>query len=178
MADPDYWKNQYKGNSWEIASRRAAEIISLIKRTTKKNVVPVGLGEGSTEFLPGNAKNYGHEKGEADLHVSDTNIYIEITGPQTKSVTADAALWIRPDKIENAHSHYPKHETWVVHYLERDGTKRVIRLNKNFFRLVDNAEFQTVTPNIRGAQETYIEIPADHECVQPWEVLIERIKKA
>ena len=69
MADPNYWKNRYKGNSWEIASRRGSEISNLIKKTTGKKVVPVGFGEGSTEFLSGSAESRGHEIGDPDLHV-------------------------------------------------------------------------------------------------------------
>lgn len=176
MSDPNFWKDQYS-HTWQRASARETAIIERIKRETGRAVSPCGLGAGSDEYLSGTAASRGYEKGSADLQVLGTNIYLEVTGPQSKAVVLTAPLWIRPDKLQNARTHYPDHETWVIHWLERDGTLRVICLDGEFFRLLEKGAFKTATPLIRGARETYIEIPANSSFVQPWSALIARLSE-
>ena len=173
--DEDYWKRLYQ-QSWAVADQRERAVIERIQQETGKVATFSGLGAGSAEFLSGTAASQGFEKGGADLYVVDTNIYLEVTGPQVRSVTLDKPLWLRPDKIENARAH-PEHDTWVIHWLERDGTLRVIRLDQEFFQSYDNREFPIVTPRIRGAVERYAAIPAQHRYVQPWAALITYLKK-
>lgn len=172
--DDNYWKHLYK-HAWEKSSDREKAISQLIEQETGRKVVRVGLGAGSTDFLPGSAKSRGHEKGGADLSIEGTNLYLEITRPQTPNVIIEDPLWIRPDKVRNARDH-EDYETWVIHILEKDGTLRVIALDEIFFRSYDRQEFGIVHPIIRGTGETYIEIPANHKCVKPMKVLLTKIR--
>ncbi|MDQ1592882.1 MAG: hypothetical protein QOG71_3509 [Pyrinomonadaceae bacterium] len=176
MSNENFWKDQYQ-QSWEKANLRERRIIERIKEETGRDTLTVGLGAGSTEYLAGSAASRGLERGGADLHVSGSNIFLEVTGPQTKAVKFDAPLWIRPDKIQNARRHYPEHDTWVIHWLEKDGTLRVIQLNQEFFSALDNGEFPIVHPRIRGNIETYHEISHVHWCVKEWQYLIDHIKQ-
>lgn len=175
MAGEDYWKKRYQ-HSWQAASERERAVMKRIKAQTEKSAEFVGLGAGSNRFLSGSAVSRGHEKGGADLHIAGTNIYLEVTGPQKPSVLRSDSLWIRPDKIESARVHYPERETWVVHWLQRDGTLRVIRLDEEVFSLVDKGIFERVNPIIRSVRERFVEIPADHSCVRPWSTLIRRLQ--
>lgn len=175
VGDPDFWKKRYRPG-WEASDRREREIIRRIKDEAGKVAVPVGLGAGSTEFLSGTAESQGYEKGGADLHVAETNVYLEVTGPQTDRVGHAEPLWVRPDKAKNAFDHRKDHETWVVHWLEKDGTLRVIHMDNGFFANIRNRVFPIVDRTIRGARERYVEIPANHGCVRPWSDLIERLR--
>ena len=176
MNDPNFWKDQYH-HTWQRASARETAIIERIKRETGRTVILCGLGAGSDQYLSGTAASYGYEKGSADLHVLGTNIYLEVTGPQSKAVPLTAPLWIRPDKLNNARIHNHEHETWIIHWLERDGTLRVIHLNGEFFEELEKGMFKTATPMIRGAREMYIEIPANSRFVKPWSTLIARLRE-
>jgi hypothetical protein len=176
MSDPNFWKDQYK-DSWAKADKRERHIIETIKEETGHVAVCVGLGAGSTDFLSGSAASRGLEKGAADLQLEGSNIFLEVTGPQTKTVKLDAPLWVRPDKIANARKNFPDHETWIIHWLELDGTLRVIKMDQAFFLALDNNEFPLVHPYIRGTQETYHQIATAHACVKEFKVLIDRIKE-
>lgn len=176
MTDFDYWKRQYQ-QSWGQSAEREAGIAAQLSQATGKEIQPVGLGAGSAEFLPGSAAQQGHTKGDADLNVVGTNIYLEVTGPLVNSVVEGNALWIRPDKVQNAKQKTPALETWVVHHLPRNELIRVVPLNKQFFRALEAGEFPIVAPRIRGVTERYHEIPARHACVQPYDTLVERLKR-
>ena len=176
MSDPDFWKQQYQ-HAWAKASEREKTIKARILNESGKQVELVGLGAGSTDFLSGTAASQGYQKGDADLYVVGTNIFLEVTGPQSKVVRLEDPLWVRPDKVTSARTHLPSHETWVVHWLERDGSLRVIPLNEAFFDLLDRNVFSIVHPVIRGVRETYLAIPASHFCVKSWDALIARLKQ-
>lgn len=173
--DTDYWKRRYRGLSWETASDKEKKVAASIKDLTGKDVVPVGLGACSSEYLAGAAQSHGHELGGADLHVVGTNLYIEVTGPQQETVTERDPLWLRPDKIANAKAH-PERETWVVHWLQRSGLLRVIRLDQDFFGLVSEGVLKILTISIRGTRETYLEIPAEASCVRHFGELLTRVR--
>lgn len=176
MSDADYWKKRYQ-SAWNAASARENRIVELIRQDTGWDAEGVGLGTGSTGFLSGSAASRGYERGAADLHVIGTNVYLEVTGPQSKAVRSTAALWIRPDKIENARKNRTSHETWIVHCLADNTVIRVIRIDEPFFRWVDTGVFPIVSPVIRNTRETYLEISAQHTCVKPWYVLAERLRE-
>ncbi len=176
MSDEDFWKKRYQ-HTWERSDQRERAIIERVREESGKLAVAAGLGASSTEYLSGSAASRGYERGGADLQIADTDIYLEVTGPQTPAVPFTAPLWVRPDKIDNAREHYPEHETWVVHWLEKDGTLRVIKLDQDFFDELDQGAFPIVNPWIRGTRETFYEIPADHPCVRPWSELIERLRE-
>jgi hypothetical protein len=174
--DENYWKRLYGSEAWEKSNRREREIMRRIKDESGKVAAPVGLGAGSTELLSGTAESWGLERGGADLHVVETDVYLEVTGPQVTSVRFEDTLWVRPDKIRNAMRHRYEHETWVIHWLERDGTLRVIHMDDQFFADVQDETFPEITMRRRGATERYVEIPAKQDCVRPWSALIDRLR--
>jgi hypothetical protein len=176
MTDFNYWKNQYK-DTWGQSSQRETAIARYLEEATGRTIKPVGLGAGSADFLSGSAAAHGHAKGDADLVVDGTNIYLEVTGPLVPSVVIDAALWVRPDKVDNARRNKDSHETWVVHHLPKNDLIRVIYLGDQFWTALDAGDFPIVTPRIRGALERYHSIPATHSCVQPCGALIDRLKQ-
>jgi hypothetical protein len=173
MADTDYWKKLYQG-LWEKTGEREKALAQTIENLTGHKVKIVGLGAGSDEFLSGTAVSHGHEKGDADMTVEGTNINLEVTGPNIH-VPRTNPLWVRPDKIKNAKSHFSKKDTWVVHCIERT-TIRVIRLDADFFAKYEQGRYSTVNPIIRGARETYVSIPYNDSSVKGFEVLINHIK--
>lgn len=175
MTDFDYWKKRYK-DTWRHSSKREAAIADFLAQASGRMIEPVGFGAGSSKFLSGSAAVHDHAKGDADLVVVGTNIYLEITGPLVSSVDQNQALWIRPDKVENAKSS-GTNETWVVHHLPKNDLIRVVPLDGEFWQALQNGEFPIVTPRIRGAQERYHAIPATHPCIKPCSALIDRLKK-
>lgn len=175
MSDYNYWKDRYQP-TWQQAQSKELAIIALIKQEVGLEVKPIGLGAGSAEYLSGSAAAQGYARGGADLEIVGTNIQLEVTGPLAKTVEASAPLWVRPDKIQNARSHYPEVETWIIHHLAKDNTLRVINLNEQFYKRLDARAFPIVNPFIRGTQETYLEIRANDPVVQPWIALIQRLK--
>lgn len=175
MNNDDYWKERYKA-LWDEAGKRESEIAELIRASTSLAVKFVGLGTGTGEYISGNAQSHGFEKGGADLWIVDTNIYLEVTGPLTDAVKPHAALWIRPDKVENALKHLADHETWVVHCLKLNHLRRVIALDDVFQSYYSRGVFKLVHPKINGAMETYLEIPSGHVVVKPFAYLLDRLK--
>ncbi|MBI5471201.1 MAG: hypothetical protein HY961_02515 [Ignavibacteriae bacterium] len=175
MIDEDYWKRVYK-ESWDFESKRIAHIIERIGAATGLRVLPVGMGTGSLAFIAGCASKHGHERGEADLWVENTNAYLEVTGPQVEHVPPEAALWVRPDKVENARAHFPEHDTWLVHVLGAHGLIRAIRFDREFFCRIDRKEFRLITPKPHGVVETYFEIPASSSAVRTFDVLLIHLK--
>ena len=107
------------------------KIKRIIEGECKCRVEYVGLGAGSTAYLSGSAKSRGFKKGGSDLHVMDTNIFIEVTGPNMESVGEEADLWIRPDKIEYAIAH-PENDHWVVHVLKKNFYIRTVHITDGF----------------------------------------------
>ena len=176
MTDFDYWKNQYK-DTWGQSSQRETAIAEYLSQASGKKVAPHGLGAGSAEFLSGSASQRGFAKGDADLVVVGTSIYLEVTGPLVQSVDQNQDLWIRPDKVANAKQN-GSHETWVVHHLPKNDLIRVVPFDTEFWRALDAGSFPIVTPQIRGARERYHAIPAAHSCVKSCDALIDRLKKA
>ncbi|MCE8051263.1 hypothetical protein HOP61_08165 [Halomonas daqingensis] len=166
MTDFDFWKRQYQ-DTWGRSSQRETDIAEYLAHESGACIVPVGLGAGSTTFLPGPASSHGASKGDADLMVKGTDIYLEVTGPLVQSVDHNQGLWVRPDKVENARQNMQSKETWVVHHLPKGDLIRVILLGEEFFQALKAGDFSIVSPRIRGNQEQYYEIPATHRCVQP-----------
>jgi len=173
MPNSDYWKDAYK-ESWPKSKKREKVIAELIFNKTGKKVVLKGFGAGSDEFISGSAKDHGYEKGDADGTVEQTNIKIEVTGPNV-TVSDTAPLWVRPDKIANAKRH-PEYDTWVVHCIDKAGTVRTIHLDADFFQKYDNSEYIIIHPIIRGRNETYVSIPYDDANVLPFDKLVKKIE--
>ncbi|WP_152968804.1 hypothetical protein [Ardenticatena maritima] len=166
--DPNYWKKKYKG-MWKIASQREEKVKKYLEEQGFK-IEFFGLGSGTEEFLEGSADKYGYKKGEPDLWVVDTNIFIEVTGTNSPYVKKSAPLWIRPDKIESAKND-PSRDVWLVHVLDRENLLRCIQISN-----LPLNKFNKKVKIIRGAREVYIEISATDPVVHPIKKLVEYIR--
>lgn len=164
--DNNYWKKAYS-NMWDASSKREEFMIDWIKENTGLTAEPIGLGAGSDEFIDGSAAENGFDKGDADLHIINTNIYVEVTGPLSDKVSIYSPLWFRPDKFNNAvRNARSGHDTFFAHHCPSRDLWRVIHIDDELIQRLFNREFKTVHPNIRGRQETYVEIPANDRCVK------------
>lgn len=173
----DKWKHQY-ADSWNYSNDREDRVANkLVEDVEGVEVAPFGLGAMSTEFLSGSAESNGSETGSPDLHIVDTTIYIEVTGPQNQRVKPHVPLWLRPDKVRYAIRHAGDKKVFVVHELPFNNLLRVIPLGKKFRDTFQSNGFGIATPTIRGMKETYLEIPARSSHVLPWDALLLYIKR-
>jgi hypothetical protein len=160
--DKNFWKDRYK-ESWDKAAQKEKMVVDQIERKAGKKVELVGLGTGSTEYLSGSALDHNSVKGDADLYIEDADTFIEVTGPNIKVSPSDA-LWIRPDKIQNALAKIEKgvgKGHFVIHVIERnDNSQILIRVIPISAEL---SKFPTIHPRIRGTVETYKEVPANYD---------------
>lgn len=171
--DKNYWKNAYK-NMWDASSEREMFIVQWIKENTGLVAKVIGLGAGTNDFINGSAAENGHEKGDADLHIVDTDVYIEVTGPLSTKVSPLSPLWFRPDKFNNAVIHKRAgHDTFFAHHCPSKNLWRVIHINDELVKRLYNRDFKVVEPVIRGRKERYVEIPYNDRCVESLEFLKE-----
>lgn len=165
--DKDYWKEAYQF-AWDGSSKRELALAQWVEGLTGRKVEISGLGAGTTDFISGSAADNGYDKGDADLHIADTPIYIEVTGPLSAGVPEDAPLWFRPDKFNNAvKSARTGHDTFFAHHCPSADLWRVIHIDPALIQRLYNPDFQVVTPLIRGRTERYVEVPAGDPCVKP-----------
>lgn len=170
MRDWHHYKKAYSG-VWGAGKCRELLIADLLDRLGL--VVEIdGLGAGSTEFIPGRAKEHGKEKADPDLFIPDTETYVEVTGTNIGWVRPESDLRVRPDKFENALVD-PDADHWVVHVLDGPAVLRCIELTEATCKeFVDEAKsIDTRHDN----NETYVEIDADHECIEPITSLLEHV---
>ncbi len=179
--DKHYWKNAYE-EFWEIAASKENKIKNIIEQETGYEVIEIGLGAGSTEFIKGNAKDNKLTKGDADLYVLEKECYIEVTGPNIK-MDFEKPLWVRPDKLRNAYNKLQAKEGKlhvIVHVLIQRNNETVIRvilLDELFFdHLITRKSFNKVNPFIRGREETYYELPPAHETIISLTDFIKKLK--
>jgi hypothetical protein len=161
--DKHYWKNAYK-DFWEVAASKENKIKNIIENETGFKVLEIGLGAGSTEFVSGNASDNKLTKGDADLYVNEKECFVEVTGPNIK-MDFNRPLWVRPDKLRNAYNKIQKGEGKlhvIVHVL---------------IQLITKKSFNKVTPFIRGREETYYELPPEHETIISLEDFISKLKE-
>lgn len=169
--DSNYWKNAYKG-TWDASSRRELYMVQWIKESTGLEAEVTGLGAGTSTFINGSASQNGYVKGDADLHIKNTNIYIEVTGPLSKTVSVMRPLWFRPDKFNNAVQNARKgHDTFFVHHCPSENVWRVIHIDEKLIARLFKHEFNIIEPIINGRKERYVEVPANDSCVKPIEFL-------
>lgn len=169
--DNNYWKNAYQ-TTWDESSKRENFMVDWIKDNAGLTAEIIGLGAGTSDFIDGSASENGYEKGDADLHIINTNIYIEVTGPLTKSVSVNSALWFRPDKFENAIRNMTNgHDTFFAHHCPSGDLWRIIHIDDKLAQRYQRHEFRIVTPWIRGRQERYVEIPSNDICIKSLEYL-------
>lgn len=158
MADSDYWKKKYSG-TWDQSSAREERMKNFLESNFNVKVSESGLGAGTSDFITGSAANNGYNKGDADLHIENTNIFIEVTGPLSNYVQPSAPLWFRPDKIQNAINNISQHKTILAHNCPSANLWRYIIIDENFVNNYQNGKYRIVNPTIRGVTETYVEIP-------------------
>jgi len=170
----NYWKDKYQ-DFWHIAAEKEEKIKRIIEEECDCICEFSGLGAGSTEYLSGSAKSRGFKKGGSDLKVKNTNIFIEVTGPNVDYVGKEAPLWIRPDKIHNAINN-PKNDYWIVHVLKKDFFIRVIHIDNNFKKEFTEGLFKIDRPRIRGIIENYVSIPVDSNHIKDIDFLFQTIQ--
>ncbi|MEO4007300.1 hypothetical protein [Flavobacterium sp. CAU 1735] len=175
--DSNYWKDRYK-DSWDKAAQKEKMVIELIEAHTGKKVELYGLGAGTTDYITGSAQQNNSAKGDADLYLKDSEIFLEVTGPNIKVLPQDS-FWIRPDKISNALTKIENgisKGTYVIHIIERkdvqDTLIRVIPITHEL------TQFPTIKPTIHGTIETYIEIPSNYQGAMSIKDFIELIKSS
>jgi len=169
--DENFWKKAYQ-NTWELSEKRENYMIDWIKSNTGYTAELSGLGAGTNQFINGNAKRNGYQKGDADLHIIDTNIYIEVTGPLFNTVPTHSPLWFRPDKFENAISNLKNgHDTFFAHHCPSKDLWRIIHIDENIAARYKRSEFKIVTPTIRGIQERYVAIESTDNSILPLDYL-------
>ncbi len=176
MVDENYWKEKYK-DYWTTAADKEEKVRKIIEKECNCTIEYSGLGAGSAEYLPGSAASRGYKKGGSDLKVKNTNLFIEVTGPNVESVRKDDDLWIRPDKIQNAIRN-PENDYWIVHVLKSNFYIRIIHINDEFKNDFRRGAFRLITPRIRDAEEKYIAVPASSKHITNIESLCKAIKKA
>ena len=176
MPDYDFWKPHYE-DEWPAAAAKEEKIKIIIEKECKCDVDYVGLGTGTTKYLKGSAQSRGFEKGGSDLQVRGTNLFIEVTGPNTENVSEEAVLWIRPDKIQHYINH-PENDYWVVHVLKKNFHIRTVHITNDFKEDYKKGHFAIDHPPIRGRIETYTAVPADSKYVEEIQPLFEAVKKA
>ena len=143
--DQQYWKKRYKG-FWKAGNKREALFKDIIKNWGY-TAVKFGFEALSEEYNPDSPD----EKGKPDFYISINKhkIYFEVTGTDSKAVSENDPVWIRPDKVAYVKRHGIT--AFLVHILANQKLVRVINM-KN----ID--ESKITHPGIRGTKETYIAI--------------------
>ena len=176
--DENYWKDRYQG-TWDRSSQREAKLAEYLEQKTGLVVELCGLGAGSTAYIAGSAAKNGHEKGEADLHVLGTNVYIEVTGPLEGNVGPEEPLWFRPDKLDNALANRARgHDVFLAHNCPAARLWRVVHVDEELVRRYRAGAFPVRSKRIRGAVEHFVEIGAQDACIQPIGALVRGILQA
>lgn len=172
--DSNFWKDKYQP-LWESATAKEALVTGLIENATGWRPQPYGLGAASTAYISGSAADNHHTKGDADLDIKEADVFIEVTGPNIK-VSGTDALWIRPDKIQNALAKIARGEGkghFVAHVIKQKQVAEVL------IRVVPITEallhFRTIHPTIRGTVETYKEVPANYAAILSFEAFIQTL---
>ena len=175
QCDENYWKDRYQ-STWDRSTQREAVLAEYLERKTGRQVEPCGRGAESTAYIAGSASKNGFEKGDADLHVVGTNVYIEVTGPLEGNVGPQQPLWFRPDKLENAVNNLANgHDTFLAHNCPAAKLWRVVHVDEAFARRYRAKAFPVREKRIRGALKHYVEIDAADPCVRPIRELTQRI---
>lgn len=181
------FKNKY-ADTWVTTKEKERYVADFIRKNGGVEVEFSGFGAGDTTFYQGSAEDYGFEKGDPDLHIEGTNIYIEVTG-QIDVQNIDHIyedLWFRPDKILNAISH-PEKETWLCHVFRFFDDKaqrvrnitRLILVDEVFISNFEEGRFAIREVHTkRGGEETFVAISADYEGILYIRDFCQKIAKA
>ena len=171
----NYWKEAYK-DTWAESSERENRLMEYLEMVAGVKCELFGLGAGSAEYIDGNAEKNKHHKGDADIRIIGTNIYVEATGPLTTAVGPEKALWFRPDKIDNAVRNSSR-DVFLAHHCMAVNLWRVIHIDDEFKKQYLKGSYPVIAKNIRGRRETYVEIKAEDPCVRPLAELVEYLKR-
>lgn len=171
----NYWKDAYQ-STWEDSSKREKRLKAYLEKMIDVRCTESGLGAGISEYISGSAARNGYQKGDADLWIEGTNVYIEVTGPLTEKVQPSAPLWFRPDKIDNAIKSND-HDVFFAHHCVCGNCWRVIHVDQEFKNRYQENQFKTVFPQIRGRKEKYVEIEATDKCVRKLDYLLDYLKR-
>lgn len=163
--DYNYWKNKYSF-LWENSASREEMVKTIIEKETGMEVEYFGTGAGTTDFIDGKSK----EKGNPDLHVKGTDIYIEVTGPFSDRVRAGSPLWFRPDKLNYAYTHRFETNEFLVNNFKNAGIWYVIHFDDDTIAyseqaMINKDDYKLVQPNIRGTKEKYREVNSNTKYV-------------
>lgn len=180
--DYNYWKNKYQ-SLWKDANKREEIVKKVIEEETGLCLEYYGLGAGDEAYLDGSASVNKSEKGEPDLHIINTNIFIEVTGSFSKITKAGDPLWFRPDKLNYAYTHRDTHDAFLVNNFFYADRWYVIHLSDDFWQDVktNKKDYQKISPTIRGTKEQYVQINGDNPYIQDFTSLLQylhEIKKA
>lgn len=173
--DENYWKEAYK-DKWEASAARENHLKAYLEKMTGKKILDNGLGAGTVQYISGSAEKNGYKKGDADLVVSGTNIFVEVTGPLKTTVSSTKPLWFRPDKINNAVKNYD-HDVFLAHHCMSEDLWRIIHVDDEFKDRFKRFEFRVETPEIRGRKERYVAIDVNDRCIKDLNYLVQYIKQ-
>lgn len=180
--DKNYWKEAYK-HLWEETSKKEMLCKKILEDELNINIEIAGLGAGSSEFIEGSAADNKFEKGSADLFIPNLNCFVEVTGPNIP-VSKKAAIWIRPDKLNNTYLKIQQDNNSLHLFLHvqkcKEDNETLIRgifLDEIFFKRGFKKEFKTVFPTIRGKSEKYIEIPFDDTSLLKINEVLQKLKE-
>lgn len=171
MTDSDFYKKMY-ADSWDQSAAKEKRVAQMITRGTKRMVAAVGFGAESTEFLSGTAESHGYEKNYPDLAIDGTLELIEVTGPLTDRVSEFDPLWIRPGKLDFAHSKLGIRSVWIIHHIIQGDLFRAIHLDRAFFERYYAGKFRIVKPFVRGSRTEFVAIECDDKSVVSFERFI------
>ena len=173
LVETDFWKKAYEG-LWEQADQKERVVKKLVEDLLDTKLSFYGLGAGKTDFIEGSAEENGYKKGDADLYIEKYDTFIEVTGPMVKVKQTDT-LWVRPDKVTNSINKTKdgigKHH-FIIHVAtltNGETVYRAIESGKNLRKAYKEKTVRIINPFIRGIEETYIEIPHNHDSVKSME---------
>lgn len=171
----NYWKDAYQ-DTWEYSAAREKRLMVYLEKRTGLKCSASGLGAGSSVYISGSAATNGYQKGDADIVIDGTNIYVEVTGPLVKTVKPTAPLWFRPDKLNNAIRN-SGHDVFLAHHCMSADLWRIIHVDMEFKNRFRGNEFRIITPYIRGRQEKYVEIETNDRCIHNLDYLVHYLNK-
>jgi len=154
--EQNFWKKLYGIDSWKREKVRIKRVIKWFsKYISQVNVIPIGLGVDSNDYLE---NIHSKEKGAPDLSIRLHNSTIEIIALEvsgTEKMQGDD-YWIRKDKIDYIQNHQER-DIWIVlHY----------QLPKEHFvwlKIIYNKSYLTKVMNIKGGDEYYVVFTKDAE---------------
>ncbi len=175
MNNDNYWKDRYQ-HLWQQSSQKEKLLREIIQAETGLLLRPTGLGAESAEYIPGSAKVNNNEKGSPDFEVCGTNVFIEVTGPISRSARPENGLWLRPDKLNYAFLHKKEIEDFFALFFPSTDRWYIIHANQAFFDHVKKHkgkdDYYERRPVIRGFSERYIEIAFNNPFIKDLDYLI------